>query len=210
MVTIPRVGLVALPSLAVYLYEMFDELRDSLRAISSRLDPDERRRMGSGMRDAMVHAKLAITDMRGALAATEQRLATEQSELDTVRRRQGYAADIGDQETVAIAERFVAQHAERVAMLEAKRMVQQQELLLAEREYESMSADLRKVLSGVAPDANGPDAAAAREVEALLADDPMAMGDGLEAPPGPARRTRAEREADADARLADLKRKLGR
>ncbi|GAB1342310.1 hypothetical protein [Gemmatimonas sp.] len=189
---------------------MFDELRDSLRAISSRLDPDERRRMGSGMREAMVHAKLAIADMRTALLATEQRLAAEQTELDTVKRRQGYAADIGDQETVAIAERFVSQHAERVAMLEAKRMVQQQELQLAEREYEAMSADLRKVLSGVAPDANGPDAAAAREVEALLADDPPGMGDGLEASPPPTRRTRAEREADVDARLADLKRKLGR
>lgn len=189
---------------------MFDELRDSLRAMSSRLDPDERRRMGVGMREAMVHAKLAINDMRAALAVTDQRLRAEQVELDTVRRRQGYAADIGDNETVAIAERFAAQHAERVAVLDSKRMVQQQELALAEREYEAMSADLRKVLSGVAPDANGHEAAAAREVNALLSDDPAAMSDDLDAPPPPARRSRAEREADAEARLADLKRKLGR
>ena len=188
---------------------MFDELRDSLRALSSRLDPDERRRMSSGMREAMVHAKLALNDMRAALVATEQRLRTEQAELDTVRRRQGYAADIGDDETVAIAERFAAQHAERVAVLEAKRMVQQQELDLAEREYESMSADLRRVMSGMAPDASSVDAQAAREVNALLNDDPVAETDPLAGPP-PSRRTRSEREADAEARLADLKRKLGR
>ena len=188
---------------------MFDELRDSLRALSSRLDPDERRRMSSGMREALVHAKLAVNDMRAALTATEQRLRSEQSELETVRRRQGLAADIGDHETVAIAERFAAQHAERVAVLESKRMVQQQELALAEREYESMSADLRRVMSGLAPEASSIDAAAAREVDALLGDEPLLSDDPLAAP-SPSRRTRSEREADAEARLADLKRKLGR
>ncbi|WP_396207666.1 hypothetical protein [Gemmatimonas sp.] len=193
---------------------MFDELRDSLRALSSRLDPDERRRMSSGMREALVHAKLAVNDMRAALTATEQRLRSEQSELETVRRRQGLAADIGDHETVAIAERFAAQHAERVAVLESKRMVQQQELALAEREYESMSADLRRVMSGLAPEASSAeassvDAAAAREVDALLGDEPLLSDDPLAAP-SPSRRTRSEREADAEARLADLKRKLGR
>lgn len=189
---------------------MFDELRDSLRAFSSRLDPDERRRMGNGMREAMVHAKLAISDLRAALAVTEQRLQAEHAELDTVRRRQGLAAEIGDQETVAIAERFGAQHAERVAVLESKRMVQQQELALAEREYESMHADLRKVRSGMAPGGDGAEAAAARDVDALLADDVPGGDLTADAPPAPARRTRAEREADAEARLADLKRKLGR
>lgn len=193
---------------------MFDELRDSLRALSSRLDPDERRRMSSGMREAMVHAKLAVNEMRAALTATEQRLRSEQTELDTVRRRQGLAADIGDHETVAIAERFAAQHAERVTVLESKRMVQQQELALAEREYESMSADLRRVMSGLAPEASGSEvssaeAAAAREVDALLGEEPLPSDDPLAAPP-PSRRTRSEREADAEARLADLKRKLGR
>lgn len=193
---------------------MFDELRDTLRAFSSRLDPDERRRMSSGMREAMVHAKLAVNEMRAALTVTDQRLRNEQAELDTVRRRQGLAADIGDHETVAIAERFAAQHAERVTVLESKRMVQQQELALAEREYESMSADLRRVMSGLAPEASGTEAssaeaAAAREVDALLGEEPLPSDDPLAAPP-PSRRTRSEREADAEARLADLKRKLGR
>lgn len=157
----------------------------------------------------MVHAKLAISDMRAALTVTDQRLRAEQAELDTVRRRQGYAADIGDNETVAIAERFASQHAERVAVLESKRMVQQQELALAEREYESMSAELRQVLSGVATDSHGYEAAAAREVNDAIGDVPGTDGIGIDTPPQAARRSRAEREADADARLADLKRKLG-
>ena len=81
-----------------------------------------------------------------------------------------------------IAERFALQHAERVAMLESKHMVQQQELTLAEREYDTMSDELRRVVSGMDPRSSTPDSGAAR----------------------------AGRESDAEARLADLKRQMGR
>lgn len=161
---------------------MFDELRDTLRTFTSRLDPYERRRLSHGMREALVHAKLAVNEMRAAVAATEARLSAERAELDTIRRRQGFAADIGDTETVDIAERFALQHAERVAMLEGKHMVQQQELTLAEREYDTMSDELRRVVSGMDPRSSTPDSGAAR----------------------------AGRESDAEARLADLKRQMGR
>ncbi|MCA0376995.1 MAG: hypothetical protein LCH84_15195 [Gemmatimonadetes bacterium] len=192
---------------------MFDEFRDAFRSLSDRLDPDERRRMTAGMRDALVHAKMALQDLRATLAATETHLATEQRELDTVRRRQGYAADIGDQETVAIAERFATQHAEKVALLESKRMVQQQELAMAEREYEQMSAELRRVQSGLAPDGIGVEAQAQREVDEALSGAPSGAptgSGGMDDAVMPPRRTRAEREADAEARLADLKRRFGR
>lgn len=188
---------------------MLDDLRETLRSLGGRLDPDERRRMTNGMRDALVHAKLALQDLRGGLQSTEARLATEQAELDTVRRRMGYAAEIGDNETVAIAERFAAQHAERVAMLESKRMVQQQELSLAERDYEGMTSELRRIMSGMAPGGDSAEQQAQREVDALFSDDPDASLDLRDTPP-PSRRSRAEREADAEARLADLKRKFGK
>jgi hypothetical protein len=190
---------------------MFDELRDTLRTFSTRLDPDERRRMSSGMRDALVHAKLGIQGLREGLAQTESRLTGERGELETVRRRQGYAAEINDQETVAIAERFAQQHADRVAVLESKRMVQQQELTLAEREYEAMSNELRRILSGVHPQGVSADTQAARDVEALLSDDPLAAPSAGSAPTDtPVRRTRADREADAEARLAEMKRRFGK
>jgi hypothetical protein len=89
-------------------------------------------------------------------------------------------------------------------------MAQQQELALAEREYEAMSSDLRQILSGVAPGGESPDAAAAREVQALFThEDPGATVDPL-ASGAPARRSRVEREADAEARLAELKKRFGR
>jgi hypothetical protein len=169
---------------------MFEPLRDALRGFSTRLDPLERRAMTQSMRDALVHAKLGLNDVRASLATTSARLASERAELETVRRRQGLAAQIDDQETVAIAERFAVQHQERVAMLETKQMVQQHELSLAEREYEDMSAELRLILSGVAPGAR---------TTASTATDATESAD-----------VRVDREADADQRLAALKRRMGK
>lgn len=186
---------------------MFEHLRDSIRVLSGRLAPDERRRVVSGMRDAMVHAKMAMSDLREGVRTTESRLATERAELETVRRRQGLAAGIGDDETVAIAERFAAGHVERIAMLETKLMAQQQELTIAERELDEMSATMRSALSGIAPDASSPEAAARREVDALFDD---GLPGGLPPTDAPPRRSRAEREASAEEKLAELKRRLGK
>lgn len=185
---------------------MFEQLRDALHGLSDRLAPEERRRVTSAMRDALMHAKLGISELKEGARTTESRLAAERVELDTVRRRQGLAAQINDAETVAIAERFAAQHAERVAVLEAKLMAQQQEIAMVEREYDEMSSQLRLAMAGVAPGASGPDVAAKREVDALLADEPLPDAKGASSP----RRTRAEKEADAESRLADLKRRMGK
>ena len=75
-------------------------------------------------------------------------------------------------------------------MLETKQMVQQHELSLAEREYEDMSAELRLILSGVAPGAR---TTASTATEATESAD-----------------VRVDREADADQRLAALKRRMGK
>jgi hypothetical protein len=191
---------------------MFDQLRDSLRSLSGRLAPEERRRVASSMREAMVFAKMSLQQLRDTIKVTEARLAKERGELETVRRRQGLAAGIGDQETVAVAERFASQHAERVAMLETKLMAQQQELAVGERELDEMSSQLRLAMSGIDPNAHGPEASAQREIDGLLNDDMSGTGgsEGVESEPPPARRTRAEREADAEERLAALKRRMGK
>ncbi|MEQ1692691.1 MAG: hypothetical protein ABMA00_15480 [Gemmatimonas sp.] len=186
---------------------MFEQLRDSLRGLSDRLAPEERRRVAASMRDAMMHAKVGLADLRSAATATEGRVKAERAELETVLRRQGLAAQVNDVETVAIAEKFATQHAERLAVLEAKLQVQQQELAMVEREYDEMAAQLRMAMSGVAPGGPTPESAARREVDALLSDEPLADKVGDAAPP---RRTRAEKEASAESKLADLKRRMGK
>ena len=101
-------------------------------------------------------------------------------------------------------------------MLEVKQMVQQQELSLAEREYEEMSSELRLIVSGVAPGARSPEPAAKPDdgaAESALDEGIIAGGDestGSLMGEAPVRRTRAEREADAEQRLAALKRRMGK
>ena len=195
---------------------MFDHLFDAMRGLNDRSAPDERRRVASSMKDALIHAKMALQDLRSAIAVTEQRVALERRELETVQRRLGQAAGINDQETVTIAEKFRAQHAERLMVLETKLMSQQQELTLGERELEDMSVQLRRALSGlpITDSQKTPEAQARREVNEALSDDAPpnhassaeAIGANDESP----RRTRAEKEAVADERLAALKRRMGK
>lgn len=186
---------------------MFDQFRDSLRALSDRLAPEERSRVTSTMRDALVHAKLGLADLREGMQVTERRLAEEQQELATVRRRSAMALQAGHAETVEIAEKFAAQHAERVAVLESKRMVQQQELAMNEREYDEMTAQLRMAMSGLASGPASPDVEARRELDAFLAGETPLDTGGASAP---LRRSRADKVADAESRLAELKRRMGK
>lgn len=165
------------------------------------------------MRDALVHARMALNDLKDAIKNTEARLATERRELETVRRRRELARGIGDQETVAVAERFAAQHTEKVAMLETKLMAQQQELMVTEHEYESMSTDLRRAMSGIPLNdtVTSPEARAAREIDELLQGDTATFADTNSQSQSPTpRRSRAEKEAEAEARLSELKRRMGK
>lgn len=198
-------------SLAPFPLVMFDHLFDAMRSLTDRSAPDERRRVAHAMKDALVHAKLGLQDLRTAIAVTERRVAQERTELQTVERRLGLAAQIQDAETVAIAEKYRGQHAERLAVLETKLMSQQQELTLGERELEDMTAQMRRAMSGLPIDSGGnAERQAEREVEAALNGDgtfsSQAFSEELEAP----RLSRAEKEAAAEDRLAELKRRMGK
>lgn len=189
---------------------MFDQLRDAMRGFSERSGPDERRRAAHAMKEALVHAKLGVQDLRTGVTVTERRVAEEREALATVERRLGLAAQINDEETVAIAERFRAQHAERIAVLETKLMSQQQELKLMERELEDMTVQLRRAMSGLPINPNGSiEQDAMAEVESAISGDRVAdssLDDEFKAP----RMTRAEKEAAAEDRLAALKRRMGK
>ena len=192
---------------------MFEQLRDALRGLGRDAGPTDRRAAMAGMKDALVLARMALHDLREGVTVTERRLAAEQAELDTVTRRRGLAAQINDAETVAIADRFVAQHAERVRVLEQKRAAQRDELALAEREYEAMSRELKRAMAGLplgaAGSAGSHEAAAMREGEEALGERQAATDEAALDAMARAR-AREAREADAAERLAALKRQLGK
>jgi hypothetical protein len=190
---------------------MFDSFRKALSDLMDRATPPEERRAGlARMKQTLVAARMGLDDLRAGIAATRRRLDAEQREVETMRRRKGLAAGIHDIETVALAEKYEAHHVERAGVLARKLDAQEAELAMAEREVTEMTAELRRAASGV-PSAGeattAANAAAAAEAD-QAADGGSQVAEELDAL---ARgRARADREADAERRLAELKRRMGK
>ena len=179
---------------------MFENLRRSLRDL---LDAHP----GSGdapslaqMRETLVQARVGLADMRQGIEGTRLSLTAKQRELETVRRRKGQAAAIGDTETVSVAERYEGELASRIEVLTRKLAAQEDEVALGEREVNEMTAELRKAIGGVPPvPGSAPDPLASAESAAL---DELSSIERS--------RARAARDAHADERLAELKRRMGK
>jgi hypothetical protein len=184
---------------------MFDSFRQSLRDLMDRSTTPEARRAGlAQMKQTLVQARMGLDDLRGGIEHTRQRLAAEQRELETVRRRKGLAAGINDQETVALAEKYEVLHAERTDVLVRKLAVQESELAMVEREVAEMTASLKSAMSGAGGAPLSPDSA---ELDSILeggadvAQEIDALGRAS---------ARSAREAEADRLLAELKRRMGK
>lgn len=189
---------------------MFESLRRSLNDLLDKATrPEDRRAIASRMRDTLVQAKVGLEDLRTALQKSRIRLEHDRSELETIRRRRAMAANIGDDETVRVAERYEQMHAERVSVMERKIEAQESELVLAEREIGEMTSELRNALHGVGPSAGRVpdyDKAATEELERELDTEPAREEFNAMA----RQHARAEREADAQRQLDELKRRMGK
>lgn len=184
---------------------LFGELRTSIEdLLNGRVAPGDRAEQVRQMKQALMYARLGVEDLRAGVSQTRMRLDRERTELATVQRRKELAAGISDAETVAIAQKFETQHMERIGVLEPKFRAQEAELALAERELEEMTAQLKAAAKGVGdrPVSRGP-----TDAELGLPDDAPLTGELNEL-----RRAseRAAKEQAADARLAELKRKMGK
>jgi predicted nucleic acid-binding Zn-ribbon protein len=185
---------------------MFEHFRQSLRDLMDRSTPPEERRAGlAQMKQTLVQARMGLDDLRKGIEQTRQRIASEQRELDTVRRRKGLAAGINDQETVSLAEKYESLHAERTEVLTRKLAAQESELALVEREVGEMTSALKGALSGATTTPlEGVDTS---ELDSMLdggagvAEEIDAMGRAS---------SRSAREAEADRLLAELKRRMGK
>jgi hypothetical protein len=190
---------------------MFDSFRQTLRDLMDRATPPEERRAGlARMKQTLVTARMGLDDLRAGVATTRTRLLAEQRELETTRRRKGLAANISDAETVALAEKYETHHAERVAVYERKLEAQEAELAIAERDVAAMAGELKAAMLGTAPPPStaGADERAAAAAADEVVGDSSRVAEELDAM-GRAR-ARSERDADAERRLAELKRRMGK
>jgi acyl CoA:acetate/3-ketoacid CoA transferase alpha subunit len=184
---------------------VFDDLRHAFRELlHGNVPPEGRRELIAVMKDTLVQARMAMDDLRDGVEITRKRVAQERADLETVRRRKGLAQGVGDLETVGIAERFEAQHAERHAVMEKKLAAQEGELALLERDVAEMKEQLRAALAGVGSGM----ASGSADVKDPLDDGRAATEQQLNELKRAERRASAD--ADADARLAELKRRMGK
>jgi len=182
---------------------VFEGLKAQLeRLLQDHSRPDPRAR-AAALREAVLEAKVGIQTMRSALATTERELDSERRQLADAERRGQLAAQLPDQETVSVAERFAQRHRDRVQVLERKLAVQRDELALAEREAADMLEEYRSARPGAVFDTID---AAWRDLEAAGADRP-----GLELD-GAGNRDESDRKLKqaVEEQLAFLKRKLGK
>lgn len=166
-------------------------------------DPSSRARARM-MREALVDAKVGLSQSRAARDAASAQLARERTELATVLRRGQLAAGINDAETVRLAAEYERKHSERIVVLERKLAALEQEVALVERETAEMTAQLKRLTGAgggdpAAPSAPAPDAEDNPEANDLSELDSLRRS-----------ADRTAREADAESRLADLKRRMGK
>jgi hypothetical protein len=167
-------------------------------------DPSSRARARM-MREALVDAKVGLSQSRAARDQVRAQLERERTELATVRRRGQLAAGINDAETVRLAAEYEGKHTERIAVLERKLAALEQEVALVERETAEMTAQLKRLTgvgdTGASPASDAPTSSTGETPDA---------GDLSELDSLRRSTDRSEREADAERRLADLKRRMGK
>lgn len=186
---------------------MFERLRDALRAaLDAATPPGELRDLARQMREAVVDAKVAVEEIRAAALRTDTELAAERQRLGDAERRGRLAAEIQDQETVQVAERFAAKHRERAGVLERKLAAQREELALAERDLVDMQSQLKSADRGGPVGGNSPSTEQAwRDLQAAGGARPDT---DLQAELLKADIDRAARERAADEQLDLLKQKI--
>jgi phage shock protein A len=211
------------------LQRLFRQSIDAFRAELSRRDPaDQVSDLLSAMRKEMVAARAALPVLEEEVRRSDEELTRERALLEQCERRLALAERIGDAETVGIARDFAERHGERARVLEQKRSAARAELDLRLREAEEMQrkykesdanrfallAQLRQqqardTMRSRLDDEAGPFADFARMEDsvrdtAAYADAvrDLADEDGPAPPPDPG--------PDLDARLRELKRRMGK
>ena len=188
---------------------MFDSFRQTLEDLMDRATPPEERRAGlARMKQTLVQARMGLDDLRGGVTLTRQRLTVEERELETMRRRKAAASGINDAETLGLAEKYEAIHAERADVLRRKLEAQEAELALVEREVAEMTTELKRAVSGAGAAAGNLRESAARDEADAVLDDGARVAEEIDALGRAGKRS--AREAEAERQLAELKRRMGK
>ena len=214
---------------------MFDNLR---RAFKEAVDnfktelgrdevPEAVDRLLKGMESEATSAKVNLEDLKSQLSRARARAEAEAKEAETCRRREEMARKIGDEETATVAGQYAEKHLNRCQVLTEKGDAIEAEIRLREKEVEEMIEQIKEArrnrdalaaqagrssardsiqgaddlfgeLDRMAEKIDGEDAAA--KASESMFDSTEEFDDAL---------NEARREEVIDARLEELKRRMG-
>ena len=219
---------------------MFEELKDAFRQavrnFKEELGRDEVPgavdRVLVAMRTEVTGAQTRLHELEDGLARTRDEVTREAAELDTCRRRETLALQIGDAETARVAAEYAARHERRRTVLEQKAHALEQELEVRRSEVQEMLDALRNAEKerGTLSATAGRTQARESVGKSEIFDEMDRMVEAMGGPPGgdedAGRRSwetlgefelagedepprRPPSQAELDARLAELKRRMG-
>ena len=216
---------------------MFDNLRNAFREALENFNkelardqiPEAVDTLLAGMRAEVAEAQARVRELEALITRATAEAEREKTEAATARRRGKMAEDIGDADTAQVAAQYVASREERQRVLEQKAAAMKEELVIRTREVEEMLVKVKEAQAsrdGLTATAGrtgareslyaaddlfseldrmaekiGHEDAQARAAEDL-ADLDLDADPDFAPPPPP--------EVDLDARLEELKRKMGR
>ncbi|WP_423927454.1 hypothetical protein [Candidatus Palauibacter sp.] len=216
------------------LRRMVDDVLDRMEAKQDGVSEDDIDRVIQAMREELVETRARITELETRLQSLVRQADQEKNAARTAERRAAKAAQIGDSETVEVANRFAARHRQRLEVLvikaeatqaeirqhrdEAAQGAEQLKSAMARRDSLSVQQRRAKAIKHSASRLDSVDAFdrmadkmesrtdlddATREVEETL--DPASR-----APRRDFAAERELREAQADAMLEELKRRMSK
>ena len=214
------------------LKRLFSRTWDTFVSELGRREPeDEVAGLLGAMRREMVDARAALPGYDEHLRAAQAELAREQRALDDAVRRGALAERIGDGETVRVAGEFAERHRRRVAVLEEKVRAARAERELRAQEVEEMMRrykeadgnrftllnEVRRARTQHRMDEMGGGQAfddfsrAAEKMESEIAyGDALEELSGLDPTPPPPPPSQTSLHDDVEARLQELKRRMGK
>ena len=180
-----------------------------------------------GMRDEVADSKVRVGELEDQVKRALTESEREKEEAETCRRRERMAREIGDEETADVARQFCEKHEERQRLLEQKALALREELDFRRKEVDEMIVKFKEAKAKRDTLAATTGRSGARgsigaaddlfnELDRMAAkiDDEDARGHAAQSlsdfdlhvdvdePPRP--------EVDMDARLEELKRRMGR
>lgn len=215
---------------------MFENLRRAFREAVDNFNrelerdavPEAMDGLLNGMEREAVSAKAELEALKEELSRARKRAAAEQREAEVCRRREELARGIGDSETADIAASFGEKHEARWGVLKEKAKAIEAELRLRETEYDQMLEQIREARANRSSlEATAGRTRARRSVQG--ADDLFGeldrMAEKIEGTEGAGRSegapfddgsefdeelSRSRKEEAINARLEELKRRMGR